>query len=292
MAVYEQTYRPYRGPLTPERSRFLVIPRYNLRETFGSKLFLAFFVLCFVPPLVSAAVVWVLHNATFLEFAKLLFGGQAPQLEVGGTFFFSLTVSQGSFALLLTILAAPPLVSADLNNNALPLYLSRPFSRTEYVAGKLSVLLLLLSAITWVPVMGVYGLQAFLADGWLAGNGGLAMAVLVGCAVWIVVLAFAGLAVSATVKWKPVARLVLFAVFLFSWVVAKFVNGLFGRSIDRPWGDVLSPIASIRTLWYRMFDVPGGSQIPLWAAWACLLIVAGLCWLLLARRVRAYEVVS
>src|SRR5258707_13066390 len=45
----------------------------------------------------------------------------------------------------------PPLVSRDLRNNALPLYLCRPFTRTEDVLGKMSVLLILLSAITWIP---------------------------------------------------------------------------------------------------------------------------------------------
>ena len=44
MAVYEQGYRRYSGPLTPEWSRVLVLPRYSLKEVFSSKLFLAFFV--------------------------------------------------------------------------------------------------------------------------------------------------------------------------------------------------------------------------------------------------------
>ena len=37
----------------------------------------------------------------------------------------------------------PGQVSPDLANNALPLYLARPFSRVEYVLGKMSVLLVL-----------------------------------------------------------------------------------------------------------------------------------------------------
>ena len=52
MAVYEQTYKRYPGPLTPEWSRFLIIPRHAYRGVFKSKLFTAFFVLCFVPLLI------------------------------------------------------------------------------------------------------------------------------------------------------------------------------------------------------------------------------------------------
>ena len=42
MAVYERTYRPYQGTLTPERTRFLVLPRYAYREIFRTKLFASF----------------------------------------------------------------------------------------------------------------------------------------------------------------------------------------------------------------------------------------------------------
>ena len=42
MAVYEQTYKPYTGKLTPEWSRFLIIPRHAFRGVFSSKLFTAF----------------------------------------------------------------------------------------------------------------------------------------------------------------------------------------------------------------------------------------------------------
>jgi ABC-type transport system involved in multi-copper enzyme maturation permease subunit len=56
--------------------------------------------------------------------------------------------TQIGFAFLLTAFVGPGLISPDLGNNALVLYFCRPFSRTEYVAGKLLVLVKLLSYIT------------------------------------------------------------------------------------------------------------------------------------------------
>ena len=53
MAVYEHTYKQYLGKLTPEWSRFLVIPRHAFRDVFKSKLFTAFFAICFLPLLVK-----------------------------------------------------------------------------------------------------------------------------------------------------------------------------------------------------------------------------------------------
>ena len=69
---------------------------------------------------------------------------------------------QNGFAFFVTLLVGPPLVSRDLRNNALPLYLCRPFSRTEYVLGKMSVLLILLSAMTWVPQLLLFPFQSYL----------------------------------------------------------------------------------------------------------------------------------
>ena len=57
MAVYEHTYKRYAGPLTPEWSRFLIIPRHAYRDVFKSKLFTAFFSLCFIPLLIEAILV-------------------------------------------------------------------------------------------------------------------------------------------------------------------------------------------------------------------------------------------
>ena len=62
MAVYEQSYKPYTGRLTPEWSRFLIIPRHAYRAVFNSKLFIAFFAICFLPLLVEAILIYLRHN--------------------------------------------------------------------------------------------------------------------------------------------------------------------------------------------------------------------------------------
>ena len=67
---------------------------------------------------------------------------------IDGTFFYVFCVVQGVLALLLTAFVGPSLISPDLANGGLALYLSRPFSRAEYVAGKMMVLLVLLSLVS------------------------------------------------------------------------------------------------------------------------------------------------
>ena len=66
MAVFEHTYGPYEGQLTPQWSRFLVIPRHAYRRVFNSKLFTGFFALAFVCPLVMAVIIYLHHNINAL----------------------------------------------------------------------------------------------------------------------------------------------------------------------------------------------------------------------------------
>ncbi|MBV9209166.1 MAG: hypothetical protein JOZ52_00980, partial [Acidobacteria bacterium] len=66
MAVYEHTYKRYAGELTPTWSRFLIIPRHAYRAVFQSKIFMAFFVACFIPPLVFAILIYLHHNVNAL----------------------------------------------------------------------------------------------------------------------------------------------------------------------------------------------------------------------------------
>ncbi|MCH9651004.1 MAG: hypothetical protein K0U98_22465 [Deltaproteobacteria bacterium] len=293
MAVYEHTYRRYSGPRTDPRSRFLVIPKYATKEVFRSKLFLAFFVLCFLVPLGAAVAIWFLNNSTFLEYFRALFRtGEDFRLTLGGGFFFTLMSIQGILAMLLTIVAAPALMAADLRNNALPLYLSRPFSRTEYVLGKIVILLALLSAITWIPLCFLFLFQGSQVSGWIGEYGWIGWSLLVGSGLWIVVLSMVGLAVSATVRWKPIASLTLFGFYFFSWSLAKMVYGLPGFRQATPWADVFSPISSMLAVWQSLFRESFGPSIPAWAGVAALLALCGVCLIQLGRKVRAYEVIK
>jgi ABC-2 type transport system permease protein len=304
MAVYEHTYKQYLGKLTPEWSRFLVIPRHAFRDVFKSKLFTAFFVVCFIPLLLEMILIYLHHNFTALT----IFGATAKDLIPINTYFFQFFVNfQAALAFFVTLLVGPPLVSRDLRNNALPLYLCRPFSRTEYVLGKMSVLIILLSAITWVPQLFLFAFQAYLEGaGWFASNISIAGAILMLSAVWILLLALLSQAVSAVVKWRVIASATLLGIFFVPSIFGGVVNGLF---LTR-WGNIISPIALMQNVSSGLFgtfvqvagqislrDAEGGREImltepPLWVSWLVLFLVCAVCLALLSRKVKAYEVVK
>jgi ABC-2 type transport system permease protein len=291
MAVYEHTYKPYAGPLTTEWARFLVIPRHAYRDVYRSKLFVAFFALCFVCPLVMAILIYLHHNLTAMAVFQINLRDLAP---INGTFFRIFLGFQTGLAFILTVLIGPPLISRDLANNALPLYLCRPFSRAEYVLGKMSVLLILVSAITWVPGELLFFFQSYLEGAsWAASNFWIAAAVFILSWVWIILLALLSVTISAWVKWRVAASAALFGIFIISNAVGFMVNGV----LQTRWGHVLNLFWILRTIEDGLFRDPNSAGLPSWmvlstsAAWVAFTVICAGCLFLLTRKVRAYEVV-
>lgn len=289
MAVYEHTYKPYSGPLTPEWSRLLIIPRHAYRDVFKSKLFTGFFALCFVCPLVMAIMIYLRHNVAALAIFQLK-PGDLDTL-VNASFFQFFTAFQSGLGFLLTVLIGPVLISRDLANNALPLYLCRPFSRAEYVIGKMSVLMILISAITWVPGLLLFALEAYLDGGsWLANNYWIAGSIFVMSWAWIILLSLLSVTMSAWVKWRMAASAALFGLFIISNAMGLTINGV----LRTRWGSLINLTIIMKTIEDSLFR---GSSLPDWmvlptpAAWITLALFCAFCLFLLTRRVRAYEVV-
>src|SRR5215204_3605940 len=303
MAVYEQTYKPYTGKLTPDWSRFLIIPRHAYRAVFNSKLFTAFFVICFLPVLVEAILIYLHHNVNALAIMRV---NVRELIPIDASFFQTFVNIQGGFALFVALLVGPPLVARDLRNNALPLYLCRPFSRTEYVIGKMSVILILLSAITWVPQLLLFLRQSYLVGfTWVQDNIWMASAIFIGRFVWILLLALLSQKLSALVKWRVIASAALIAIFFIPSVFGEFVNLVF----QTRWGNIISLGALMknvtaglfgtfervtRTLQLRDFEGDVIREVmlvepPLWASWTALFLVCAVCLALLSWKVKAYE---
>ena len=306
MAVLEQTYKQYQGALTPAWSRFLIIPRHAYRDVFRSKIFTALFALSFVWPLVCAILIYLHYNADAIALWRL---NVRQLLPIDEQFFeYWVVVPQGIVGFFLAMLVGPQQVSRDLTNNALPLYLCRPFSRTEYVVGKMSIVIILLSAISWVPGLILFLLESYLEGwSWFVENAWMASAIFLGSLVWILLLALLTQTISAWVKWRVAARAALLGVFFFPTVFAAIVNQLF----ETRWGHIFDLRALIQNVWAGLFgtfvrqtgeveEFRNGRIIqqiivtepPLWMSWFMLGLICAFCLWLLSRKVKAYEVVK
>jgi ABC-2 type transport system permease protein len=276
--------------LTPAWSRFLVLPRYAYQDLFKYKLFTALFVLCYVCPLVYTILIYLRHNVSALAAFGTSTFEIAQNIPIGGTFFFIFTVIQTLLSFIFTVIVGPVLISRDLANNALPLYLCRPFSRFEYIIGKMSVLLIMLSAITLVPGLLLFLFQSYLdGGGWMAENWWIASAILTLSLVTLVMLALLAMAFSAWIKWRTAASAALFAILIIPIPIGFTIQGLFNTTI----GHLLSPIMAFVSLAKLLFRLEWTDAIlTSGEAWFVFAAYAAVCLLMLSRKVRAYEVVS
>jgi ABC-2 type transport system permease protein len=201
---------------------------------------------------------------------------------------------QSSLAFLLTVLIGPVLVSRDLTNNALPLYLCRPFTRTEYVVGKMSVLAILISLITWVPGLLLFLFAAYLnGTGWFGANFGIGFGLFLTSCMTIVVYALLSMAISAWVKWRIAASAALFGFFIISNIFSFMINGLFKTR----WGSLFNLSVAMQTVQDNLLRDPNSNGYPDWmvlpapAAWTTVILFCAFCLLLISQRIKAYEVV-
>jgi len=298
MAVYKKTYRGYEGSTTPGSLRFLVPVRYAFEDLNRSRFLTLFFVASMVLPLVFGTVIWFNHNLSALTLLNI----RAERLlRIDTAFFQHFLGVQCMLAFFWTAFVGPSMVAPDLANNALPLYLARPYSRKEYVLSKMTVLLTLLSVVTWIPALLLFGLQAYLeGNGWAGENVRIAYASVGGSGVYILVLSLLALALSAWVKWKPVAGALLFGVFF---VAAGFGTAI-NNALQTKWGHLINLTYLIGTVWNSLFEEqakrgPGaaffrvrrGEEIPEWCAWLMLAGLCALCLWMLSRKIRGVEVV-
>ncbi len=286
MAVYKQSYKAYNGKRTTRWFRFFILSRFSYTRLFQSKFLVLFLATCMFYPFGCATFIYLSHNMPLLAALRLR-SGAMPQVD--GQFFNLYCIIQGSLAFLLTTLVGPSLVAPDLANGAMSLYLSRPFSRAQYVAGKMTILLLLLSLITWIPGILLFLIQCGCAGwDWMQEYMWMVKSMLLGFWTWIVVLSLIALALSAWVKWKIAAGALILGVF--------FAGAGFGAVINNVtrthYGDFINLTQVIHIIWSDLFRIRSRANLTVNEAWMVLGVTCALCLWLLAKRIRAFEVVK
>jgi ABC-2 type transport system permease protein len=290
MAVVDRAWHAYQGETTSERWRFLVLPRFAWGDIFRSRLLTVYYVLCCLVPIAYALAIYARYNVGFLSLIGISAKNLDQALPIGARFFRTFDGVEAAMGFVFASFIGPALIAPDVAHNAMPLFLGRPFSRWEYVLGKFASLAVLLSAITWVPALLLFGLQSFLAeDGWASSHLDLLGAAVATGLIWVIVVSLLVLAISAWIRWRPVATALLFAIS----VVGAGIGGIVYAMFHEPWGFLLSPGVLLQVIAIHLFGTmdPNSPLPPLWAACVGVVFYTLLSVLLLARRVRATEVV-
>jgi ABC-type transport system involved in multi-copper enzyme maturation permease subunit len=283
MAVFDRTYSNYDGPTTSRAARLLIAPRYAAAAIFQSRRFTAFYVVCLFIPFLAALFIYFRYNVAALR----AFGITGLEMiTVGAPFFHNFIGGQLHLATMTTLFVSPSLISSDLRANALPLYLARPFSRLEYVAGKMLILFILLSFITWIPGLALFVFQAGLAgSGWAAEHWRIAPGIFIGGWLWIILLGFLALACSALFQRKVTIMSALIALLYAAQLFANQIN----RTFQTGFGSLLSLQAVNATALDALFSGGARGALSVEEAAGVWLFAILACCEILRRRLRAYD---
>ena len=289
MSVYKRSYRPYSGPLEGSGARFLTMIQYALMDLWTSRITAVLSILCLVPALISLATLYIMNSPTI----RMLIGSGMTPIPIDERFFWIVLQTQCWPALVLTAWIGPWVVTTDMTNTALPIILSHPVSRTEYVLAKFSLLAGYLSAVSWIPTLLLFGFQSYMSPiPWAENYLHIALGILVGGVIWVALLALIALATAAWVKWRIVATMMVVAAVF----VPAGVGGVYNSVMHTEWGSLVNIPVMMTTLWRRLLrvDLPAFAtryDIPTYAILLALTFICVGCVAALNARIRAREVV-
>ena len=264
----------------------MVLPRFAWQRVFHQRLVVLLMVVAMVWPLLCGIFIYLTNHADLLKGVNKQF---RDFIQVNGTFFLVFMYVQSGFAVLLAAMTGPGLIAPDLANNALPLYFSRPLSRAEYALARLTTLWGILSLITWIPGLILFGIQVGMTGGsWFRENWRIGIGIVAGFAIWILPVSLVALAASAYVKLKVVAGGLVLGFFFVLGGASTMINAV----LRSTWGSMFNPIWITRRLWYALFHVDPPAGPGVWASGLALAALMLLLLLVLERKLRPVEVIS
>ncbi len=286
MAVYRRGYRRYQGFIEGPWKRFLVLPRFAWRRLFRQRLVVLFLAVSMIWPLLCAIFIYLSNHADLILGSSRQF---QDFIEVNGNFFMVFMNVQAVFAVFLAALVGPGLISPDLANNALQLYFSRPLSRLEYALARLTTLFGMLSLITWIPGLILFFMQGSIAGGgWLRTNWRLGAGMAAGFVLWMLVVSMVALACSAYARLKVVSGGLVLGFFF----ILGGVSGIVNSVLRVKWGHAVNPTWAAHRIWCALLEVESAPGPGVAACAFVLVFITILLAAVIARKLRAVEVIS
>ena len=279
MPIHDQGYRRYLGTRAAIGRAWQVMTRAGVMTYVSKRQFIGLMLMAWTGFIVRAVQIYV--SATFTQAAFL-----APKGET----FREFLDQQGIFVFFVTIWVGAGLIANDRRANALQLYLSKPMTSAEYIAGKLAILFIFLVAVTFLPAMMLLLTQAAFAGNltFIRNNIYLLPAITLFSLVQVLLAATTMLALSSMSKSSRFVAVMYAGLFFFTTALFNALRGITGRS-SFAW---LSPTASLEQLGDIIFRLQPRYQVsPAIAALTVVVAIAGSIYIL-TRRVRGVEIVT
>jgi ABC-2 type transport system permease protein len=279
MPIHDQSYRRYAGARGSHGRAWLVIARAGIRTMVRKRLFLGLLLLAWLPFLVRTVQIYIATNFP-----------QATMLAPSAETFREFLHQQGTFIFFVTIYVGAGLIANDSRANALQIYLSKPLTRAEYVAGKLAVLVSFLLLVTWAPAMLLLAVQTLFAGStaFLREHVYLVPAITLFSLLQVLLASFTILALSSLSKSSRYVGILYTGAVLFTdaiYGVLRVVTG--GTTVA--WVSFPANLAQIGDVIFRL---PPRYAVPWTVSLLVVFVLVALSMLVLERRVRGVEVVT
>jgi len=279
MPIHDQGYRRYAGSRAEVGRSWQVITRAGIRTVLARRKFMGLMLIAWAPFVVRAVQVYIAANFSQASFL-------APKAET----FREFLGQQGIFVFFVTIYVGAGLIANDRRANALQVYLSKPLTRAEYVAGKLAILFIFLVSVTWLPAIMLLIIQIMFAGSFtfLRDNIFLLPAITLFSLLQVLVASTTMLALSSMSKSARFVGVMYAGLIFFTSAFFNALRGITGRS-SFAW---ISPTETLEQIGNIIFRLDPPFSLPPFAAMLSLAVLIGGSLWILERRVRGVEVVQ
>jgi len=277
--IHDQGYRRYVGSRAAVGRSWQVITRAGIWTVLTKRSFIALMLMAWSPFVVRAVQIYIASNFSQASFL-------APKAET----FREFLGQQGIFVFFVTIYVGAGLIANDRRANALQVYLSKPLTRAEYVAGKLAILFLFLASVTWLPAISLLIIQIMFAGSFAFARDNMFLlpAITLFSLLQVLVASSTMLALSSMSKSSRFVGIMYAGLIFFTTALFNAIRGITGRS-SFAW---ISPTETLEQIGNVIFRLPPPFQLPpALAVLTIVVLVAGSAWIL-ERRVRGIEVVQ
>ena len=282
MPIHRERYRRREGGVDLRGGAWAVIAANGLRSLVKKRAFLFLMILSWIPVIVRGVQIWAAANVPGMS--------QIGMLAISPSTFRDFLNQQEPLVFFITVYVGSGLIADDIRANALQLYLSRPITRTQYIAGKAAILMAALAAVTFVPaVLLVMLVPAFAGSMvFLRANMTLIPSILAYSVVQITLSAFLILALSSLSKSRWFVAILYAGLAFFT----HAVFGVLGAAVEGSsfsWVSIFANVQQVGDVLFRL--QPRYDTNPVISA-AVIVLIVGASAVVLRRRIRAIEVVT
>jgi ABC-2 type transport system permease protein len=278
--IHDQSYRRYGGVRASASRAWTVIAVAGIKSYLSRRVMLGILFGAWINVIVRLIGFYFSESVTQ---AAALFGPSAQ-------LFRNFLGEQNFFVFVIAIYVGSGLIALDRKANALQIYLSKPLTRVDYIAGKMAILATFLLFVTFVPAMVLLIGQILLSGSFAFASANLTLfpSITLFAFLEVLVVSCAVLALSSlTTSTRYVA--VMFAGVMF------FTEAIFGTlrlitaSTNASWVSLTASLAQVGDVIFRL---PPRYQTPSAVSFIVVAALVAVSISVLERRVRGVEVVA